>query len=211
MKNKSKIAVSRTHESFRPQQGFMHPCFGSTAGIGTGKHQKAPSMMTTRAQKMHPESSQEEAACISMTDESGDVNGAIFIGEEYPYLPSLQTLAEELNMTVTGMYQRLHQEGILYRRHYSLIADDGHEDFVFFVYSDYRNGLFECDNYMYEGPHGYGATASCLKVTAAGWKFIKALMRRHSAMEVYRRLFPRRRRIGNLSTSRQSRGMANWS
>lgn len=132
------------------------------------------------------------AADADLTDED---EAAFLVGEDlYPGLPTLQAVAEELNMSMDSLYQRLHRAGILYRRDYDVSDADGREDFVYFVYADFaRKDLFKIDTHIYAGTYGDGSTASHMKVTAVGRKTIKAIIRQPTAIEICRRYSRKRK------------------
>ena len=107
----------------------------------------------------------------------------------YSRLPSLFELAAKENISVRALYQRLHGEGILYRRRPNGRSEQGGNFGFLFIYAEYsRMDLFMTarspNDECLQGP----TTAATLKVTRRGQDLIRQLIKIPSAKVICRQL-----------------------
>lgn len=107
----------------------------------------------------------------------------------YSRLPSLFEVAAKENIGVRALYQRLHGEGILYRRRPNGRSEQGGNFGFLFIYAEYsRMDLFMTarspNDECLQGP----TTAATLKVTRRGQDLIRQLIKIPSAKVICRQL-----------------------
>lgn len=154
----------KCHPDCRIQSGFVHSGFASNAE----SFQAMP--QTKEDRKVWLDFRNMEAKAI----------------RRYSKLPSFMDVAAEVNMTVRALYQRLHGEGVLFRRRgRNGESEKGGNFGNLFIYAGFsRKDLFMTKSALSEDEEDGGETAATLKVTEHGQRLIRELAKIPSAKAI---------------------------